>query len=483
MESGGYSFPMAPKGKAPAKAKESAASLWQRAGQHALETAGAAREAFGEAFDAAYASARNSELDAKRVPCQVERIMSELSTLVDYYFVSADAGIRGPDTMPPDPDDSSTPVVANWDAEPTPPPSLTDTWSRGQLQPVHVEDRRKVMRFRKPGAKPPPMPADATCRAHGSAHKGLDRPGTGTLSAPGLTRPSSAATATPGRATAPCRPSSAAVARSASGPGGLTTSASQPAVRIRPIEAAPRRLDGAGKHAGGATNEPQGSEMTSNGYLICRGPAHLQPAAHRARLTLGVDPDPEAAKIAVLQARLAAEREAAKASIAAIEKSLKKGTDFTYHLHGEPLLITRPNLTRVPLIPNAFRGPDALGRCRVVRDGTTPGVETVEAAPAAAVPAAAGGRRRAAASASKPASKPAPSRSASSAGMLGGRGRGRGGGRGGRVTSHVWQQEMRAIRSHASFTELKTIQPPLSQTLRLSSGVRLANGIDDLAVG
>ena len=350
----------------------------------------AAREAFNELFDGAFADARDRELDSLRAPYVVQRYMKQFRTILPIYFTSADAGIDGPDADPGAAGAGPTPT--RWDAEAPVAVAPLDCWSRGSIPMRKITDRRAVMRAQKPGAPPPPLPI----QRRQSSSPGSDRSARDSRE---RGRPSSAHDIR-GRsysAAGSLRPSSAAALRAG---GSLQPSASQPAIAQRgggsstsgsPVPPGLQRSASKGSFGGGSSAaellaaEP---EMTKDGYLICRGPEHLQPAFQKAerRRALNTEPDPEQRKITQLQKQIEGERTRAEEEIASIEKRFaqgKKAGEFFYlpasadagldvpALLGEPVQMTRPKYARMqPLRPEPFRGASAIS---AVTKGLLPG--------------------------------------------------------------------------------------------------------------
>ncbi len=480
------------------------------------ETLEAANEVLEDLFDASFADARNRELDAMRVPYVVDRYMQQFKTIIPLFFVSNDAGINGPDV---DLDATDDPAKTAWDVEPTPSRPPLDYWSRGAVPWRKLTDRTAVMPAQKLGAPPPPLPVQRPSPTSSPGRAGLSRP----QSAHNLARGRSYSAA------GPLRPSSAAALRAG---GSLEPSASQPALASRGVascngngngstkgalgasassvasgargaaaaaaaEAGPRvaarsggaaaasvaeppklarsasrgSLGGSSRSLAGASGGPSGApepEMTKNGYLICRGPEHLQPkfqaAERRRRLALETEPDPEQRKINALRATLLKERESAQAEIAQLEKRFAK-SDFFYTALGEPVELTKPRYARMqPLRAEPFRGGiSAVSRGLLIGQQLAPA--TAPAKKRRASGGAAGAAVAAAASKGKEVELTPEDQAKAQAAAE-------------RAAQAQLLSDARVAREangKASYVPSGSRQPPLSETLRAAQGVRLVS--------
>jgi len=348
--------------------------------------------------------------------------------------VSADAGRHGPT-------DEGKP--ANWrrDAEVT--QAMTDVWSRDLLLRHDRTQFRSLQAAHKPGAPPPPLPLRPRVSRDSRARDSREsqRPS----SAHGMHGRSMSAAGT-------MRPSSAAELRSS----GMNPSASQPALVRQSshssLASSKKSMMSIEQQLHALHPAMADAHMTDKGVLICKGPPELQNQLSRRNHIPRVIVDPEQAKINRLQAKLAQERATFQIKLDALNKTMGK-KELYYSLAGEPIPITRPNPAKMqPLIAESFQG--------LTRIARSPPYGKPKPKPKPE-PKANKGKQR---GPPKPAAnKKAPPKPPPAPVLL------------------LWEEDWaKSSTERATFTPTTTGQPPLSETLKTSKGVRMLTDLDEL---
>lgn len=430
---------MAPKAKAPPPPPEDETTEEEK-----LEMAG---EVMDSLIGSAFSDARNRELDGKRHSHEVSHVANMIQHSFDMHFYEHDIG--------------ENVKSREWTADPEPEPAASDSWSRGCVPIRAIDKKPSLMRFPKPGQPPPPLPVPE--RRSSVAGFGYSRRSSSSLNRPSSAMgrrvsSSSASASTSALPAGAMRPSTASALRSTgaldalnasntpAAAAALNASASMPSLATTP---------GAQKQKMSQKAPKEDAEYTPQGVLICRGIPRPRPVPREVERIDWTKNNPRIGAILRTQQTLERERVEGLKKIDEIERSLgkddKDGTkfmkEFYYGAHGDPVVLTIPDGDKAEPIKMA-------PRFVVPKPASRFGERPKSAKPK--------GRGAAPSSSSDKTEAATPSRAPSKS----------------EAFAEFVQAEFDAVRSRSTFVQSNSKQPPVEDSIKLQSGVRLLTPLD-----